>query len=190
VTRVDLNEVADLVREAGYAAIVDQTGDNCATLYADLEPVWSGTQRSQPSLVVPELHGLRFQVVMGPGWFQKDGVVDTAWASSADVTIGPDDDGLSPDQVMHPENHLAGPRGYANTIIDRLKKAKEEVAYNDELQRRVDHVRAQRKASAAKGRGYAAQPRSPEGPLLDDLAEIALDATRKALTRLLRELDG
>ena len=65
--KVDLNEIAEVVRAAGVPAHVDHSGGGCATVYAG---------------------GPGQRIMAGPGWFEDGRAV----ADLSDLSIGPEDD--------------------------------------------------------------------------------------------------
>lgn len=76
---IDLDRVAELLRERGVAAQVEQTGGGTATLYAD--PTGD-----------PLAGDARHAVAVGPGFFAGPGFT-FARAYREELVIGPDDDG-------------------------------------------------------------------------------------------------
>lgn len=78
MSEVKLDEVVEALRSAGVKSYVEQTGGGTATLMVG-EP--AGDED-------------RYDVLVGPGWFNglgwTDGIVDTL-----DCYIGPDDEGQS-----------------------------------------------------------------------------------------------
>lgn len=76
-TTIDMRELADAIRGAGFPVRIESTGGGCATMYVG--------ERVNPDAVDDVW---RFPVVLGPGVFDRDG----AWADWEDFYIGPDND--------------------------------------------------------------------------------------------------
>lgn len=81
--KIDMDNVARLVRQAGVACIVEQTGGGVATLFAGVRT------------------GYEYQAAAGPGHFQdfRNGYFADPWAYDSEFYVSKDDQGESGDYI-------------------------------------------------------------------------------------------
>jgi len=87
---IDLDKVCRILKSRyNVASYVEQTGGGCATIYAGAR--------------IPDGDGEeRFQACAGPGWFEGPGW-SNGRANTADLSVGPDDDGQADPVVADPD---------------------------------------------------------------------------------------
>jgi hypothetical protein len=83
---LNMDRITDMVKAAGIAAYVEQTGGGCATIIvgAGKLPILDDRESSYDAYLLA-----------GPGWFDWDTTPATAYASRGEFYIGPDDLGVS-----------------------------------------------------------------------------------------------
>ena len=82
---IKMDRIVELVREAGFAAYVEQTGGACATIYA--------SRRVGPDGYPERDASGHFEVAAGPGSWSEGWPNGEPISSSEDFCVGPDDDG-------------------------------------------------------------------------------------------------
>lgn len=115
---IDMDEVVNLIHEAGIPAYVEQTGGGCATIYAGTryvsrEPFTRWTPNGVPAEIVID-ETVRWSAGAGPGWFEGPG-----WTNGRGVTedfcVGIDDDG---EATCYFTNDSDDERTIANRLVN------------------------------------------------------------------------
>lgn len=83
---IDFDKVVDGLKERGIPAYVEQTGGGTATIMV-------GEQKTRTVMGVDE--DGRYDVLVGPGWFEGPMGFINGRGDTGDLSIGPDDDGVA-----------------------------------------------------------------------------------------------